>query len=96
MVDPKVLLGLDPGPGSMVKTRVRVSRTRVMESLVLISECTNFNGFVFHIMALIVKLQPHAIWLFVLSKLNHYHQKGVPIVQLFSAKGSGYFLAIFW
>ena len=24
MVDPWVLLGLDPGPGSMVKTRVRV------------------------------------------------------------------------
>ena len=40
-VDPRVLLGLDPGPGSMVKTRVRVLRTRVLESLTVIErECT--------------------------------------------------------
>ena len=30
---PMGLLGLDPGPGSMVKTRVRVLTTRVLESL---------------------------------------------------------------
>ena len=44
MVDPRVLLGLDPGPGSMVKTRVWVFKTRVLESLIVTAvSCQNIG-----------------------------------------------------